>query len=155
MTDVAVYAGWYAETMSGPFTRDDFRFQTGAVACHIHSWSGATLHTRTALWVGPLLGKGAAVSVGNVYEPYLALTPRLNVFFKRLLDGAMFLEAAYYSQPVLSWQTTFVGDPLYRPFAVPLDEQIARLEKAKGPDLTWAYVRKINLLLAQGQTAEA
>ena len=26
-------------------------------------------------------------------------------------------------QPVLSWQTTIVGDPLYRPFAVGFDEQ--------------------------------
>jgi tetratricopeptide (TPR) repeat protein len=36
-----------------------------------------------------------------------------------------------------------VGDPLYRPFARPVDEQIA----AGGPDLPWAYVRKVNLLV--------
>ena len=155
MTDAAVYAGWYAENVSGPFTREDFRFQTGAMTCHIHSWSGASLRTRTSNWVGPLLGKGAAAALGNVYEPYLGMTPRLHVFFKRLLDGAMFLEAAYYSQPVLSWQTTFVGDPLYRPFAIPLDEQIARLEQARRPELVWAYIRKINLLMLQGEAAEA
>ena len=33
-----------------------------------------------------------------------------------------FGDAAYYAEPVLSWQTTFVGDPLYRPFALALDD---------------------------------
>ena len=38
------------------------------------------------------------------------------VFFTRWLKGFSFGEAAYASQPVLSWQTTVIGDPLYRPF---------------------------------------
>ena len=155
MTDVAVYAGWYASDVAGPFRREDFRFRRGAVAYHIHSWSAASLRTRTSYWVGPLLAKGAAVTMGNVYEPYLQYTPHVDVFFKRLLAGAPFLEAAYASQPVLSWQTTFEGDPLYQPFALSLDDQIARLEVDKNPDVAWAYVRKANLLLALGQTAEA
>src|SRR5207249_1857677 len=81
--------------------------------------------------------------------------PHVDMFFKRLLSGAPFLEACYYCQPTLSWQTTFIGDPLYRPFAVSLDEQIARLEADKRPDVAWAYVRKINQLLAAGKAAEA
>jgi tetratricopeptide (TPR) repeat protein len=52
---------------------------------------------------------------------------------------------------VLSWQTTFVGDPLYRPCALSLDQQIARLEADKRPELEWAYLRKVNLLLAHNQ----
>src|SRR5580704_666926 len=128
MTDAAIYAGWYAENVVGPFRRPDFRFQTGAVAYHLHSSSGAAVRTRTAFWVGPLLAKGAAATMGNVYEPYLALTPHIDMFFTRLLDGAPFLEAGYYSESALSWQTTFEGDPLYRPFAATLDEQIQRLE---------------------------
>jgi uncharacterized protein (TIGR03790 family) len=155
MTDVAVYAGWYASDVTGPFRREDFRFRHGAVAYHIHSWSAASVHTRTSYWVGPLLAKGAAVTMGNVHEPYLQYTPHVDVFFKRLLAGTPFLEAGYASQPVLSWQTTFDGDPLYRPFALSLDEQIARLEADKNPDVAWAYVRKVNLLLARGKTAEA
>lgn len=155
MTDVAVYAGWYASDVTGPFCREDFSFRHGAVAYHIHSWSAASVHSRTSYWVGPLLAKGAAVTMGNVNEPYLHYTPHLDVFFKRLLAGAAFLEAAYASQPVLSWQTTFEGDPLYRPFALSLDEQIARLEADKNPEVAWAYARKVNLLLAHGQTEEA
>jgi uncharacterized protein (TIGR03790 family) len=155
MTDVAVYAGWYAGSATGPFRREGFRFKPGAVAYHLHSASGASIRSREAFWVGPLLAKGAAATMGNVYEPYLSMTPQVDKFFRRLLDGATFLEAGYFSEPVLSWQTTFVGDPLYRPFAVPLDEQIARLEAEHSADVAWAYLRKINLMTAHSQWGKA
>jgi uncharacterized protein (TIGR03790 family) len=155
MTDAAVYAGWYAGRMTGPFQRPDFHFRRGAVAYHLHSSSATTLRTESAYWVGPLLAKGAAASFGHVFEPYLAVTPQLDLFFQRLLDGASYVEAGWYSQSGLSWQTTFVGDPLYRPFAVTVDEQISRLENDHQPDLDWAYLRKVNLLMAQGETNNA
>ena len=155
MTDAAIYAGWYAENVTGPFLRKDFQFKPGALAYHLHSFSATSVRTRTAYWVGPLLAKGAAATIGNVFEPYLTLTPRIDVFFQRMLEGARFIEAGYYSEPALSWQTTFVGDPLYRPFAVSLDQQIARLEADHNPDLEWAYLRKINILRAEGGAAEA
>jgi tetratricopeptide (TPR) repeat protein len=139
----------------GPFVRPDFHFRTGALAYHLHSSSGASVRTRTAYWVGPFLAKGAAATMGNVFEPYLSFTPHIDMFFQRLLDGATFLEAGYYSEPVLSWQTTFVGDPLYRPFAASLDEQIQRLEADHQPDVEWAYLRKVNLLMAQSQSPAA
>jgi uncharacterized protein (TIGR03790 family) len=155
MTDVAVYAGWYAPNVVGPFVRTDFQFKTGAVAYHLHSSSGASVHTRSSYWVGPLLAKGAAATMGNVFEPYLGLTPHIDMFFKKLLAGATFLEAGYCSEPVLSWQTTFEGDPLYRPFAASLDEQIQRLEADHNPDVEWAYLRKVNLLVAQTDSTMA
>ena len=34
MTDCALYYGWYAGQMAGPFSRSDFRFIQGAVAVH-------------------------------------------------------------------------------------------------------------------------
>jgi hypothetical protein len=64
-----------------------------------------------------LLERGAAATLGNVYEPYLMLTPHLDIFERQLCGGASFADAAYAAQPVLSWMTTFIGDPLYRPFA--------------------------------------
>ena len=55
--------------------------------------------------------------MGSVYEPYLSGTPDIGVFTARwLLSNFTFGEAAYAAQQALSWQTTVVGDPLYRPF---------------------------------------
>lgn len=155
VTDVAAYAGWYAQNVTGPFQRTDFRFRPGALAYHLHSASGASVRSRDTYWVGPMLARGAAATMGNVFEPYLTMTPHVDIWFKRLLDGATFLEAGYASQPALSWQTTFVGDPLYRPFAASLDEQIALLESEKRPEREWAYLRQVNLLYAATKRREA
>jgi len=155
VTDVAVYAGWYAQNVTGPFQRAGFRFRQGALAYHLHSASGASVRTRDTYWVGPLLARGAAATMGNVFEPYLTMTPHVDIWSKRLLEGATFLEAGYASEPALSWQTTFVGDPLYRPFATSLDDQIARLEAEKRPEIEWAYLRQVNLLYAATKRREA
>jgi uncharacterized protein (TIGR03790 family) len=116
MAHTAIYLGWYSASVEGPMARDDFRFEPGAIAVHIHSFSAATLRDPAANWAAPLLARGAAATLGNVYEPYLALTPNLDVFVDRLRNGFNFAESAYAAEPVLSWMTTFVGDPLYRPF---------------------------------------
>ena len=116
MRKAALYFGWYSSEVTGALAAPGFRFERGAVAVHIHSFSGGTVRSTTAGWVGPLLERGAVATLGNVYEPYLALTPHLDVFHERLRAGFNFAESAYMSQRFLSWQTTFVGDPLYRPF---------------------------------------
>jgi uncharacterized protein (TIGR03790 family) len=116
MTDCALYLGWYAGAVSGPFSQPDFQFKPGAIAVHIHSFSASTLHDANANWVGPLLSKGAAATIGNVYEPYLQLTAHLDLFNDRLLHGFTFAESAYMSEPTLSWMSVMVGDPLYRPY---------------------------------------
>lgn len=115
-SDIALYAGWYAGSISGALADPAFRFLPGAVAYHIHSFSASTVRNADAAWVGPLVARGAAVTMGSVLEPYLALTPNVDIFVENLLLGRTFAEAAYASQPVLSWMITFVGDPLYRPF---------------------------------------
>ena len=77
------------------------------------------MRSTTQNWVGPLIAHGADATMGCVYEPYLALTPHVDIFTRRLLDGDSFAEAAYACQPGLSWMTTVVGDPLYQPFQTP------------------------------------
>ncbi len=117
INDCTLYYGWYAGSATGPFIDPDFSFPRGAVAVHIHSFSASTLRSATANWVGPLLSKGAAASLGNVYEPYLQLTAHLDIFNDRLLHGFTFAEGAYMATQVLSWSNVAVGDPLYRPYA--------------------------------------
>jgi uncharacterized protein (TIGR03790 family) len=112
----ALYYGWYTGNAAGPFVLRDFHLTRGAVAIHIHSFSAATLRSVTSNWCGPLLAAGATATFGNVYEPYLAFTPQIDIFNERLLDGFTFAESAWMASRVTSWQTTVIGDPLYRPF---------------------------------------
>ncbi len=116
MRHLALYLGWYSETLAGAFTAPDFRLPRGAVAVHLHSYSASSLRDPTRWWCAPLLELGAAATLGNVYEPFLGLTTHLDVFEQRLREGFTFAEAAYMAQPYLSWMATFIGDPLYRPF---------------------------------------
>jgi len=118
MTDACVYMGWYTGKAYGRFLNPAFRFAPGAIAYHLHSYSATVLRTEDDKWVGPLLARGAAVTMGHVYEPNLDGTPRPAVFLSRLLAGWNLAEAAYASLPFLSWQNVILGDPLYRPFAV-------------------------------------
>ena len=103
MNDCALYYGWYAGGVSGPFNDPGFALTRGAVEVHIHSYNASTLRSATAGWVAPLLSKGAAASLGNVYEPYLQLTAHLDIFNDRLLHGFTLAESAYMSIRVLSW----------------------------------------------------
>ncbi len=116
MTAAAIYYGWYDAHVSGPFVNPRFRFRPGAVAAHLHSFSADQLSDASRHWCAPLLEKGAAATVGNVYEPYLHLTHHFETFHQRLLEGFTLAEAAWMSIPVASWQGVVLGDPLYRPF---------------------------------------
>ncbi len=116
VTDAAVYYGWYTDNVAGPFADSTMQFRPGAVAVHIHSFSASTLRNPATNWCGPLLERGAAATLGNVYEPYLTLTAHLDVFQDRLMAGFTFAESAYMSMRALSWMNVVIGDPLYRPY---------------------------------------
>ena len=146
MSQIAIYCGWYDDNASGPFTLPKVEFMPGAFAYHLHSFSASTLRSTNEYWCGPLLAKGATCTMGCVYEPYLTCTPNVAAFLERWIGGRFtFGEAAWAAQPVLSWQTTVVGDPLYRPFAMspqPLHEALARRHS---PLIEWSFLRLMNL----------
>ncbi len=141
-----LYFGWYASNLNGPFTREEFAFPAGAIALHIHSFSAPTLHSDSSGWCGPLVARGVTATVGNVFEPYLGFTHRPNLLLRALAQGKNFGDAVYFSLPVLSWQAVAIGDPLYRPFQVPLEAQGAS---------PYAIIRRANLLAAAGKAGEA
>ncbi len=150
MEQAAIYMGWYAEHIQGPFLRNDFAFQPGAVAYHIHSGSAKTLRSRDQHWAGPLLARGAAVVMGAIDEPYLTYTPDLSVFTDYLCSGVTFAEAAYASMTALSWQITLVGDPLYRPFRVSTAWMGVRISQQEDVS-PWELVRVANRQARSGQ----
>ena len=150
MSQIAIYAGWYDGDVSGPFKLPQVEFMPGAFAYHLHSFSAETLRTTTTHWCGPLLAKGATCTMGCVYEPYLQFTPNIAFFLEAFGSGYTFGEAAWASQVALSWQTTVIGDPLYRPFGTPPAELHAQLAHTQNPLIEWSFERLVNLDLARG-----
>jgi tetratricopeptide (TPR) repeat protein len=150
MSDIAIYCGWYDGNVSGPFTLPQVEFMPGAFAYHLHSYSANTLRSASENWCGPLLAKGATCTMGCVYEPYLQFTPNVAFFLQALANHYTFGEAAWASQPGLSWQTTVIGDPLYQPFNKSPQRLHAELSRAHNPLDEWSYLRLIDLGLAHG-----
>ena len=147
---VAIYLGWYSQDAMGPWVTEPDRFVPGAIAYHLHSFSAYTLRSTTGHWVGPLIAHGADATMGMVYEPYLALTPHEDIFMRRMLQGNYFAEAAWASESGLSWMLTVVGDPLYRPFRVPLETALAEANTPHTDHDDWLLLQKVQRGLNAG-----
>ncbi len=149
MTDCAVYFGWYTFHRNGPFLNDNFKFQKGAIAVHLHSMSAEQLINPAKNWSAALLDRGAAATLGNTWEPFLQLSHHFNIFYDRLSKGYTLIEAGYMSMNAVSWQNIVIGDPLYRPFkttgvnreSMKIDREykIIRYAKSKFPDEQTRY----------------
>jgi len=153
MSQIAIYCGWYTGDVFGPLAQPKVEFMPGAFAYHLYSFSAATLRSATQNWCGPLLAKGATITMGCVYEPYLTGTPNVAAFMQLFGSGLTFGEAAWAAQPALSWQTTVIGDPLYRPFGKSPQRLHLELLREHSPLDEWAYLRMVNLGLVRGAPA--
>ncbi len=153
MSQIAIYAGWYSGEACGPFQLPKVEFMPGAFAYHLHSFSASTLRSARQNWCGPFLAEGVTCTMGCVYEPYLSLTPNVAMFLERFsIAQFTFGEAAWAAQPALSWQTTVVGDPLYRPFAKQPMELHQELTQRHSPLVEWSFLRLANVDLARGRS---
>lgn len=134
----AFYFGWYDFHANGFLLDPGFRFQPGAIAVHLHSFSAESLRQPGKFWAGPILQKGATATLGNVWEPFLQMTHHFDQFHLALMEGYTLAEAAATSMPVTSWMNVVIGDPLYRPMArrLAIDPELMR---AKG-DASWKAV---------------
>ena len=128
----AIYMGWYSSRAYQQWQNPLLKAPVGAIAYHLHSFSAKTIRANNKAWIAPLLEKGYAATFGYVYEPFLALTVRPDLFIESLLEGRSIGEAYTYANPALSWQSILIGDPLYRPFSFSLSDQ---LEMNTGSDL--------------------
>ncbi len=154
LSEVALYAGWYDAEVSGPFTLPVVEFAPGAIAYHLHSFSAYSPRNANKNWVGPLVSRGATVTMGCVDEPFLQLTPNVGIFFARLAVGFNVAEAFLAATPSLSWQNISVGDPLYRPFRPNPLERGREMNRTNSPLLPWALVQTINFQLNQGRSVD-
>ncbi len=121
VSDVALYVGWYAVGGYVP----SCSFAGGAVAMHVASYTLVSLRTPGQTnWAAGLIDDGAVATIGPVAEPYLFAFPRADDFFPLLMTGRLTLAECYWrTEPVVSWQMTCVGDPLYTPYRA--DPQLA------------------------------
>ncbi len=151
----AIYLGWYAGDINGPFVAPGFRFPVGAIALHIHSFSATTLRSPSRGWSGPMVARGVTATVGNVGEPYLEFTHQPQLFLRALAEGYPLGVAALRAINALSWKGIVLGDPLYRPFAVSAEAQWAKRDALTPEAETYARIRRMSLLAAEGKTDEA
>jgi len=112
--DVGVYVGWYAVRNYIP----SCVFRPGAVGYHVASLEMISLKSAGERgWVAGLLNDGIAATLGAVAEPYLHSFPKADEFFPLLLTGKLTLAEVYWrTNPLVSWQMSMIGDPLYTPF---------------------------------------
>lgn len=151
----AFYFGWYAQDLSGPMALPGVRFPPGAIALHLHSFSARTLHSTTTGWCGPLVARGVTATFGNVFEPYLQTTIQPHMLLRALRRGRNLGDAAYFATQALSWQTIVIGDPLYRPFLVPIEAQMANLGGLPPSMAPYVLLREARLLEQEKKPAEA
>lgn len=124
--------------------QDVYNFARGAIALNLDSWSGysfreplivgAPNNGENRIWGSNLIAKGAAATLGSVYEPYLDGHTRPDLFAYYLLKGYSFAEAGYYASTNLSvpWKYAFNGDPLYTPFKRPFNNRTEDIFNSKG-----------------------
>ena len=124
-------------------------FMPGAFAYHLHSFSAHTLRSTSQYWCGPLLAAGATATMGCIDEPYLT-HPRHGGIFQPVVGGFTYGKAACAAQHAVSWQTTVVGDPLYRPFAADPRAQHEQLVARHSPWVEWSDLRLVDINLASG-----
>ena len=131
--DVIGYASWGSNDHARQDRDLHFTWLDGAIATEFVSTNGRTFHEPPQdwhlgnLWKPPSLlwedspqslsadyvRQGVTGVTGNVYEPFLAYTPRPQILFPSyILDGVTLAEACYRSIPALSWQNIVLGDPL-------------------------------------------
>jgi uncharacterized protein (TIGR03790 family) len=110
---VALYCGWYALQHYTPACT----FFPGAVGYHVASFELITLHEPSTQWCHGLLTDGIAATLGAVTEPFLNAFPPPDEFFPLLLTGKLTLAEVYWkTNPMVSWQISMIGDPLYTPY---------------------------------------
>lgn len=145
----AFFFGWYNGTPQSYFIEKGFKSAMGGVGLHLYSFSASYL--RRSGWTSVMMNNNFAQTFGNVYEPYLTGTQDIGAIMKAYENGLTAGEVAYASIAILSWQTLVVGDPLYNPFAVSLDEQMKQIEQGNVDNLSqYVVLRQSNKMKADG-----
>lgn len=112
--DAALYCGWFSLAKY----IDSFQWTKGAVGYHMSGAEASTIRKADSqVWCKQMLDRGAAATIGPVFDPVMLAYPRPNEFFALLCSGKYtYAECVYRTKVTNSWTMTAVGDPLYNPF---------------------------------------
>jgi uncharacterized protein (TIGR03790 family) len=157
----AFYIGWYnLQNFQDIFGKKGLA--RGAIAWHIASNEAGNLwDTNSREWCINLMRRGAAVTIGPAFEPYLEAFPKAEIFVETLLSGKTIAEGYWFSLPHVSWAMVILGDPLYRPFAKPRPSLVARsyvasnASRVLGKGETAALMVQIQCVGPQGSSTPA
>ncbi len=143
------YFGWYSPKLKSYFIEKPVKAPAGAVGLHIYSYSASDL--RKFGWTANFMNRNFAQTYGNVYEPYLSGTQNMGALMEAFASRMSAGEAAYASIPVLSWRSLVVGDPLYEPFKISLEEQLKRINAGVIDELSqYVVIRQMNKMKSEG-----
>jgi hypothetical protein len=138
VTNIPVDAENVMGLMMGAETVDPSRiksFAPGAMAEHLTSWSAEFQRPQTKMtdWIKA----GATASAGSVVEPYSNPNKFPTArFFTHYAAGCTVLES-FYQSIACPLQNLLLGDPLAKPYAVPLSVRLLGLERV---DREFTYV---------------
>lgn len=97
-----------------------YAFLPASVFIAYESWGGTSIYAPGTQRGGQqqaldFIAKGGSFTIATVMEPFAFAIADLQFLLPNMLiHGLTFAEAAYTAIPVLSWQSTPVGDPLAR-----------------------------------------
>lgn len=114
-------------------------FAPGAVAEHLTSWSAEFQKRQTKMtdWIKA----GASGSAGVVVEPYSNPNKFPNArFFVHYAAGCTMLES-FYQSIACPLQNLLIGDPMARPFSIPIHAKVLGAEKISKPFTYYAQVK--------------
>lgn len=112
-------------------------FAPGAMAEHLTSWSAEFQkpQTKATAWIDA----GATASAGAVVEPYSNPDKFPSArFFAHYASGCTMLES-FYQSIACPLQTLLLGDPLAKPYAVPLQVQVLGSNRL---EMDFTYIAK-------------
>jgi uncharacterized protein (TIGR03790 family) len=130
-SDVIAYASWGSNDPARKQRHLDFHWLPGAIMTEYVSTNGRTFARPPDNWnlgnwgdakatfagspqslTADYIHDGVTGASGQVYEPYLQMTPRPNVVLPAYYRGRNLAESYYLSIPILSWMNIVIGDPL-------------------------------------------
>lgn len=127
VNSVIAYAGWGVNHGGGSYPSGNeyilndvgWNYLPGACWISYESFNGTAfsepINRRGQGQISDFLRRGGTCAIGNAWEPFtIGVGDERWIFYRYVVQGDRWIEAAYKGMCLLSWQEVVVGDPLCR-----------------------------------------